>query len=377
MSAPASSTRTVGTSRPQWGVPPAQRRTSSCMGSLAMLCIGVTLKLYATHKGIALGRCRCAARRSDRVHPDDCTTIGDERDEPTGWVDRIQSPDVTIHGHVQRLPRESPRLRDRQVAKRLVRVQAKHPGESVCRFPMPVVFSAPPDVRGLDRTIESSTIPTVVSTNAAYRSRRDLLSSSPRTPCCSKRQPNVPAGSERVESSGKARSAHLRVLAEVSPLVVRLRVEVRRVAPGWPSFFAPIEGHLRTKTDFKLVLPRTLRTTPAWSLWPASGSHVRKDGPREPSPGQRVLQQRCRPLVRARRWMTRPRCGPKLSRVLTKRFNFMTRGPFGRMPSSNLDDLGCLACTAQQRLQPSFQSSVLGASRKSDSVRMSRSCTGL
>jgi peptide-methionine (R)-S-oxide reductase len=26
---------------------------------------------------------------------------------------------------------------------------------------------------------------------------------------------------------------------------------------GWPSFFAPIEGHLETKRDFTLVLPRT------------------------------------------------------------------------------------------------------------------------
>ena len=26
---------------------------------------------------------------------------------------------------------------------------------------------------------------------------------------------------------------------------------------GWPSFFEPIEGHLATKRDFKLVLPRT------------------------------------------------------------------------------------------------------------------------
>lgn len=26
---------------------------------------------------------------------------------------------------------------------------------------------------------------------------------------------------------------------------------------GWPSFFRPIEGHLETKTDQKLLLPRT------------------------------------------------------------------------------------------------------------------------
>ena len=26
---------------------------------------------------------------------------------------------------------------------------------------------------------------------------------------------------------------------------------------GWPSFFQPIEGHLETRRDFKLLLPRT------------------------------------------------------------------------------------------------------------------------
>lgn len=26
---------------------------------------------------------------------------------------------------------------------------------------------------------------------------------------------------------------------------------------GWPSFYAPIEGHLETKTDFKIIYPRT------------------------------------------------------------------------------------------------------------------------
>ena len=26
---------------------------------------------------------------------------------------------------------------------------------------------------------------------------------------------------------------------------------------GWPSFYKPIEGHLGTKRDFKLILPRT------------------------------------------------------------------------------------------------------------------------
>jgi peptide-methionine (R)-S-oxide reductase len=26
---------------------------------------------------------------------------------------------------------------------------------------------------------------------------------------------------------------------------------------GWPSFFQPIEGHIATRTDYKLILPRT------------------------------------------------------------------------------------------------------------------------
>jgi len=26
---------------------------------------------------------------------------------------------------------------------------------------------------------------------------------------------------------------------------------------GWPSFYAPIEGHVETKRDFKIILPRT------------------------------------------------------------------------------------------------------------------------
>ena len=51
---------------------------------------------------------------------------------------------------------------------------------------------------------------------------------------------------------------------------------------GWPSFFAPIEGHLETKTDFKLILPRT-----EYHCIRCSGhqGHVFKDGP--PPTGQR------------------------------------------------------------------------------------------
>ena len=45
---------------------------------------------------------------------------------------------------------------------------------------------------------------------------------------------------------------------------------------GWPSFFAPIKGHLGTKTDFKLILPRT-----EYHCVRCGGhqGHVFKDGP--------------------------------------------------------------------------------------------------
>ena len=103
----------------------------------------------------------------------------------------------------------------------------------------------------------------------------------------------------------------------VSPLVVRLRVERTRVAPGGPACFAPIEGHLGTKTDFKLILPRA-----EYHCIRCGGhqGHVFKDGP-QPT-GQRSLQQRCRPLVRARRGVTIARAAD-LTRP-DKRLNFMT-----------------------------------------------------
>jgi peptide-methionine (R)-S-oxide reductase len=46
---------------------------------------------------------------------------------------------------------------------------------------------------------------------------------------------------------------------------------------GWPSFFQPIEGHVATKTDFKLVLPRT-----EYHCARCGGhqGHVFKDGPK-------------------------------------------------------------------------------------------------
>ena len=51
---------------------------------------------------------------------------------------------------------------------------------------------------------------------------------------------------------------------------------------GWPSFFAPIEGSLETKTDYRLLLPRT-----EYHCIRCGGhqGHVFKDGP--PPTGQR------------------------------------------------------------------------------------------
>jgi peptide-methionine (R)-S-oxide reductase len=51
---------------------------------------------------------------------------------------------------------------------------------------------------------------------------------------------------------------------------------------GWPSFFRPIEGHMATKRDFKLIWPRT-----EYHCARCGGhqGHVFKDGP--PPTGQR------------------------------------------------------------------------------------------
>lgn len=51
---------------------------------------------------------------------------------------------------------------------------------------------------------------------------------------------------------------------------------------GWPSFYAPIEGHLQTKRDFKLILPRT-----EYHCARCGGhqGHIFKDGP--PPTGER------------------------------------------------------------------------------------------
>ena len=51
---------------------------------------------------------------------------------------------------------------------------------------------------------------------------------------------------------------------------------------GWPSFYAPVEGHIETKRDFKMILPRT-----EYHCARCGGhqGHVFNDGP-EPT-GQR------------------------------------------------------------------------------------------
>ena len=51
---------------------------------------------------------------------------------------------------------------------------------------------------------------------------------------------------------------------------------------GWPSFFQPIDGRLGTRTDYKLILPRT-----EYHCIRCGGhqGHVFKDGP--PPTGRR------------------------------------------------------------------------------------------
>ena len=78
------------------------------LGSLAA-CIGATLRLYASHKGISLTAVDVELG-FDRVHADDCA-LCDERDE--GWIERIQTA-VTIHGNFD----EAQRKRLAQVARR-------------------------------------------------------------------------------------------------------------------------------------------------------------------------------------------------------------------------------------------------------------------
>lgn len=51
---------------------------------------------------------------------------------------------------------------------------------------------------------------------------------------------------------------------------------------GWPSFFQPLDGHIETKTDFKMIFPRT-----EYHCARCEGhqGHVFDDGP--PPTGQR------------------------------------------------------------------------------------------
>ena len=78
------------------------------LGSLAA-CIGATLRLYATHKGIPLTAVEVVLG-FDRVHADDCL-LCDEREE--GWIERIRTA-VTLHGNFD----EAQRKRLAQVAAR-------------------------------------------------------------------------------------------------------------------------------------------------------------------------------------------------------------------------------------------------------------------
>ena len=78
------------------------------LGSLAA-CIGATLRLYASHKGIPLTAVDVELG-FDRVHAVDCVFC-DEREE--GWIERIETA-VTIHGNFD----EAQRKRLAQVAKR-------------------------------------------------------------------------------------------------------------------------------------------------------------------------------------------------------------------------------------------------------------------
>ena len=78
------------------------------LGSLAA-CIGATLRLYASHKGIPLTAVDVELG-FDRVHAVD-RVFCDEREE--GWIERIETA-VTIHGNFD----EAQRKRLAQVAKR-------------------------------------------------------------------------------------------------------------------------------------------------------------------------------------------------------------------------------------------------------------------
>lgn len=78
------------------------------LGGLAA-CIAVTLRLYADHKGIALGGVDVSLE-FDRVHADDCIDCDERQD---GVIERIRS-EVTIFGSFD----EAQRARLAQVAQR-------------------------------------------------------------------------------------------------------------------------------------------------------------------------------------------------------------------------------------------------------------------
>ena len=78
------------------------------LGALAG-CIAITLRLYASHKGIDLSEVGVRLE-FDRIHSDDCTDCDNEKD---GWIDRITSH-VTIPGTFD----EKQRARLTQVAQR-------------------------------------------------------------------------------------------------------------------------------------------------------------------------------------------------------------------------------------------------------------------
>ena len=78
------------------------------LGGLAA-CIGITLRLYANHKGIAL-RGVDVRLEFDRVHADDCVDCDERAD---GWIERITSQ-VTLHGTFD----DAQRVRLAQVAQR-------------------------------------------------------------------------------------------------------------------------------------------------------------------------------------------------------------------------------------------------------------------
>ena len=80
---------------------------------------------------------------------------------------------------------------------------------------------------------------------------------------------------------------------------------------GWPSFYTFIPGHLETKTDFKLILPRTEYHCARCEGPP--GPRVRR---RAQAHGQALLQQRRRAEIRGYLASIRPSTFAGLSRAV-------------------------------------------------------------